>query len=79
MKDKEIRRMILEELTTGLPSDLVIMEKITESKLAERISNLLKEERRKTIEEIEEMVEKGWEARTILQTLKSKEIGEKYK
>ena len=49
MKDKEIRRMILEELTTGLPSDLVIMEKITESKLAERISNLLKEERKKYI------------------------------
>jgi hypothetical protein len=51
MKDKEIRQIILEELTTGLPSDLVIMDKIAQSKLAERISQLLKEREEKIIEE----------------------------
>ena len=50
----------------------------TKSKTRAILSKLLQNQESDRIKEIEEMVDKGYEAKTILQVLKSNQVGEKY-
>jgi len=50
----------------------------TKSKTRAILSKLLQDQESDRIKEIEEMVDKGYEAKTILQVLKSNQVGEKY-